>query len=138
MKYVASGCLFLYFFVLMASSALAATATCSSDAWYRVQLSAGIDQPVTKEETAAFIDSVFIERFPDGMTITESKDQWRCKKSGLRKERTTVVDIQCPDTEANFTKIREIACIYIKQFVRAKATCMVKRIPDVNTFLYVQ
>lgn len=138
MRRFTPGFLFLCFVVLLSSSAMAAPPICSNSAWYRVQLGAGVNQPVTKEEVATFIDTVFTERFPEGMTLIETANQWNCKKRGLIKERTTVVDIQCPDTEANFMKLREIAYMYIKQFVRAEATCVIRRIPGVNTFLYTQ
>lgn len=138
MKRLAPGFLFLCFVVLLASSATAATMIRSNAAWYRVHLGTGIEQPVTQEEITAFIDTVITERFPEGMTIIEARGQWNSEKHGLLKERTTVVDIQCPDDEDNFAKIREIADIYIKQFTRAKASCFVKRIPGVTTILYYQ
>lgn len=126
---------------LLAISALPAeaeTMTRQDAVWYRVHLGTGTGQPVTPEEVAEFIDTVITERFPDGMSITEGRGQWTSKEYGLIKERTTIIDIQCEDSEDNFAKIREIADTYIKRFSRAKASCFIKRIPGVNTILYYQ
>lgn len=138
MKRLSTGFLSLCFVVLLTSSAMAANVTCSNGVWYRMLLGTGVGQPVTQEEIAAFIDTVLTEQLLEEMTIIEISDHQNSNDHGLIKKHATVVDIQCPDTEDNFTKIRKIARMYTKQFVRAKASCYVKRIPGVNTFLYCQ
>ena len=121
-----------------ATPAQAATQIRESAVWYRVHLGTGVDQPVTREEVAEFIDTVITPRFPQGLTVTDASGQWESKEYGLIKERTVVVDIQCPDAEDNAAKIREIAAAYVQKFTRAKASCFIKRIPGIDTILYYQ
>ena len=126
--------LLLSFFV----TAQAATQIREAAVWYRVHFGSGSGQPVTLEDVTNFIDTYVTERFPEGFTITQASGQWSSTEYGLIKEKTMVVDIQCTDTPANFTKIREIADAYTKRFAKAKASCFIKRIPGINTILYYQ
>ena len=121
----------------LALPSFAATQVRENAVWYRVHLGTGLTETrVTDAEIAAFIDSFVTERFPDGMTIIAARGQWSSKEHGLTREITTVIDIQCGDTPENSEKIKEIAEEYVRRFTRARASCFVKRIPNVSTTLY--
>ena len=132
------GFLSLCFVAVLAVPANGATLIRQEAAWYRVHLGSGVNRPVTAEEITRFVDTVVSDRFPEGFTITDARGQWESEEYGLTKEHTTVLDIQCDDSSENFTKIREIADMYIKQFAKARASCFIKRIPGINTILYYQ
>ena len=138
MKRLLAGILSLCLLAVLVLPADAATMIRPNAAWYRVYFGTGVDHPVTSEEMTLFIDSIVTKRFPEGLSVIEAQGQWASPKHGLIKERTVIVEIQCEDTEENFEKIRNIASMYIKHFERAKASCFVKRIPNVNTILYFQ
>ena len=122
----------------LALPASGATQIREDAAWYRVHFGTGVGDPVPPEDVYTFIDTIVTDRFPDGLTITDTRGQWSSKEYGLTRERTFVVDIQCEDSDENFDKIREIADSYIRNFAQAKASCFVKRIPGVTTILYYQ
>lgn len=122
---------------LCPSAGRAATAVQENVVWYRVHLGMGVgDLAVAPAKMHAFIDESVTPLFPNGLTITEARGQWRSPEHGLVRERTTVVDIQCPDTDENWAAIEVLARKYVERFGAAKASVFVKRIFPVTTTLF--
>ena len=129
--------LFIICFFLLSSftlSAHAATIDQENLVWYRLHLGMGIgDMAVSPSLIHAFIDQELTPAFPNGFTITESRGQWNSQKHGLIRERTTVIDVQCADTEENRQKIEAIGARYVEKFKAAQASFFIKRIAGIST-----
>lgn len=116
---------------------MAQTVERNDEIWYRLHLGTGIgDKAVSFELLKSFIDQEITTKFPDGFTIFDSRGQWKSPEHGLIRERTIVIDIQCPDTDDAKEKIDSIARAYVFRFKAAKASIYVKRISGVDTTLY--
>ena len=94
------------------------------------------DYAVSHAKMHQFIDSEITPTFPNGLTITESRGQWKSPEDGLIRERTTVVDVQCADTDENWARIEGVALEYVTRFKAAKASFFVTRISPVTTTLF--
>lgn len=114
-----------------------ATAVQENAVWYRLHLGMGKgDYAVAPQKMREFIDKELTPAFPKGFTITESRGQWHSPEHGLIRERTTVVDVQCADTEENWQKIEAIANMYVERFNAAQASLFVMRINGMTTTLF--
>lgn len=123
--------------MLWALPALSAQRVMEDGVWYRLHFGGGIGaHRVSLDEMQKFIGKEVLGRFPDGFTITEAKGQWTSQEKGMISERTTVVDIQCPDTPENKAKIDAIAQAYVSIFKAAQASLFVKRISPISAELY--
>ena len=106
-------------------------------AWYRIHLGTGVgDKAVSRDLLKGFIDQQITPHFPNGLTITDSRGQWKSEEYGVIRERTIVVDILCPDTEESADKIAGIAKAYVERFKGAKASVYVTKINGVASTLY--
>ena len=115
----------------------AATSVREDLVWYRLHLGMGKgDYAVAPQKMREFIDTEVTPAFPDGFTITESRGQWHSSEHGQIRERTTVIDVQCPDTEENRQKIDAIADRYVKRFSAAHASLYVTRMGPVTAILH--
>lgn len=127
----------LSFFVAFAFSAQAATIVQENVIWYRLHLGAGVgDLAVSPALVRSFIDAEITPAFPNGLTITMSRGQWRSPEHGLIREHTTVIDVQCPDTEENWRQIENIANGYVEKFKAAQASFYVIRVSGATTTLF--
>lgn len=127
----------LAFVFCLALSAHAATAIQEDIVLWRFHFGLGVgDMAVGQDKMRAFIDDVLTPAFPNGMTITEARGQWRSEEHGLIRERTVLVDVQCPDTEANRAAVEAAAQTYVQRFQAAKASVFVVRQAPVTTTLY--
>lgn len=127
----------LFLLLALAGTAGAATVEKSDLVWYRIHLGMGVgDMAVAPQKMRDFVDAVITPAFPEGLTITESRGQWRSPEHGLIRERTTVIDVQCPDTDDNSAAIERIAEEYAARFKAAKASVFVVRTAPVSTTLY--
>lgn len=120
---------------LWCASALAENRILDNQVWYRLHLGMGIGTSVSPDVIQNFLAKEVTPRFPDGLTITPARGQWNSPNTGLIRERVTLVDIQCPDTDAYKQKIEEISKAYVKRFAKAKASIYVVRVPGVTTTL---
>ena len=130
----------LFILLLVAAFAApvqAATAVREDLVWYRLHLGMGKgDYAVAPQKMREFIDMEITSAFPDGFTITESRGQWQSPEHGLIRERTTVIDVQCSDTEENRHKVDAIADKYVKRFSAAHASLFVMRMGGLATTLH--
>ena len=123
--------------VLCSPFARAETRTADNIVWYRVHLGLGVGkQALSRDVVREFVGKEITSRFPDGLTITAARGQWKSPEAGMIKENTIVIDIQCPDIPENREKIDEIGTAYIKRFGNAKASLFVMRIPNIQTTLW--
>lgn len=123
--------------LLAATSARADLKTEKDYVWYRVHFGMGVgSSSMTPEVLTAFMDKEVSSRFPDGLTVTVSRGQWRSPKGGVIKEKTMVVDLQCSDTQDNQKKVEEIAQAYLKQFGKMKGSVFIVRVPGISTQLW--
>ena len=123
--------------VLCALPARAQTMESSEGAWYRIHLGTGVgDKAVSRDLLKSFIDQQITSHFPNGLTITDARGQWKSEEYGVIRERTIVIDIRCPDTEESSNKIAEIAKGYVERFKGAKASVYVTKISGVASTLY--
>lgn len=121
----------------LALSAHAATALQENIVLWRFHFGLGVGgMAVGQDKMRAFIDEVLTPAFPNGMTITEARGQWRSEEHGLIRERTVLVDVQCPDSEDNRAAVEAIAREYVQRFQAAKASVFVVRQFPVTTTLY--
>ena len=117
--------------------ALAQTVERGEAAWYRLHLGTGVgDKSVSTDLLRSFIDKEICPKFPEGLTIADSRGQWKSEEYGLIRERTIVIDILCPDTDESGEKIATIAKTYVERFKAAKASLYVIKIKGVTTTLY--
>lgn len=127
-------------FVFLLCSALAAQAAVTVQEnviWYRLHLGMGIgDFAVAPVRVFSFIDKEITPAFPSGLTITQARGQWSSPEHGLIREHTTVIDVQCTDTEENWQKIQAIAVKYVELFKPAQASFFVTRVPGITTTLF--
>ncbi len=123
--------------LLLPGAARAEVKTETGVVWYRVHFGMGVGSAsMTPEVLTAFMDKEVSSRFPEGLTVTVSRGQWRSPHGGVIKEKTMVVDIQCPDTEDNRNNIKAMAKAYLSRFGKLKASVFVMRIPGIDTQLW--
>src|SRR6185295_15467302 len=48
---------------------------------------------VSESEWTAFVDSLVTPRFPDGLTVTDGRGQWRYENGRIGRERTKIIII---------------------------------------------
>lgn len=129
--------LFCLAVILTAGTAVADVKTEKDYVWYRIHFGMGVGSAcMTPEILTAFMDKEVSSRFPDGLTVTVSRGQWRSPRGGVIKEKTMVVDLQCPDTEADREKVKAIAQAYLKQFGKLKGSVFIVRVPGISTELW--
>jgi Protein of unknown function (DUF3574) len=71
---------------------------------------------VSDAEWERFLAEVVTPRFPQGLTVLEASGQWQGAAGVVEQERSQVVTIFHPDTEAARRSIREIAQEYKRRF----------------------
>lgn len=115
----------------------AATSAQENLVWYRLHLGMGKgDYAVAPQKMREFIDTELSPAFPEGFTITDSRGQWHSPEHGLIRERTMVIDVQCPDTDENRQKVDGIADRYVKRFSAGHASFFVMRMGGLTTTLH--
>lgn len=104
--------------------------------WYRLHFGMGVGtDAITPELFHSFLDKQVTPLFPEGLTMTSARGQWHSPKVGLIREKTTVVDLNCEESQECQKKIDTIAEAYTKRFRKAKASIFVIKIPGVSTIL---
>lgn len=125
--------------LLAAANAQAEVRTEENNVWYRFHFGMGVGSAaVSADKFTVFMDTEVTPRFPAGFTVTVGRGQWRSPKGGVIKERTVMVDVQCPDTEENRQKMESVAQAYVRQFGKAKSSVFVVRVPGVTTQLWYE
>jgi hypothetical protein len=72
---------------------------------------------VSDREWQSFLADVVTPRFPQGLTVTEGVGQWRsADTSAVEQERSEVVTLFHPATEAARRSVHEIALEYKRRF----------------------
>ncbi len=72
---------------------------------------------VSDSEWQSFLADVVTPRFPQGLTVMEGVGQWRsADTSAIEQERSEVVTLFHPDTEAARRSVHEIALEYKRRF----------------------
>lgn len=106
--------------------------------WFRLHLGTGVGTAaVSPERVMAFLDTEVTPAFPEGFTVIQARGQWASPKGGqVTRERTTVIEIYCDNTEANKAKIYGLAADFVERFAKAKASAFVTQIPLVETKLF--
>lgn len=123
--------------LLCAFPALAQMEERGEGVWYRLHMGTGVgNKAVSTDLIRSFIDGEITPRFPEGLTITEARGQWKSDEYGVIRERTILVDLQCPVTEECAAKVDAIAKAYVERFKAAKASIYIRRIQGVATSLY--
>lgn len=103
---------------------------------FRLHMGLGVgDAALSITEIQKFIDAEITPRFIEGMTIYEGLGQWQAPE-GLIKERTTVVDVQAPNTPENQAKVEAIAKTYVDKYQEARVSLYVTRIDNTQNILY--
>jgi hypothetical protein len=67
---------------------------------------------VSAEEWQAFLETVVIPRFPDGLTWWRASGQWRPRSGEVRKEASIVLQIAHDDSRRDAAPLRDIAAAY--------------------------
>jgi hypothetical protein len=104
------------------SPAPSPTLSCSAgdSALVRETLYFGRNRPggiVSDSEWQSFLADVVTPRFPQGLTVTEGVGQWRsADTSAVEQERSEVVTLFHPATEAARRSVHEIALEYKRRF----------------------
>jgi hypothetical protein len=105
-----------------APAPLPATLSCAvgDSAQVRETLYFGRNRPdgmVSDKEWSSFLAEVVTPRFPQGLTVTDARGQWRGASEGtVEQERSEVVTLFHPDTEAARRLVQEIALEYKRRF----------------------
>jgi len=74
-------------------------------------------QEISERDWDGFLADTVTARFPDGLTVYDTRGQWTDPKShGLARERTKVVEIAASDTPAVRTRVADIARDYRLKF----------------------
>jgi hypothetical protein len=115
--------------LLLASCAPATTITSAGlptdsiaygDLLLRTELYFGMSKPkggeVTEGEWNRFLDSVITPRFPDGLSVFDTRGQWRGADGRIVQERTKMVMLIHPVGEMINAAIEEIRSAYRQMF----------------------
>lgn len=70
------------------------------------------DGPISDEEWQRFLSDTVTPRFPDGLTIYQTRGQWRGESGTIEREESRVVEIAHPDDDAGRQRIAEIVATY--------------------------
>ncbi len=124
--------------LLLPGTARADVGTETGMVWYRVHFGLGEGSfSMPTKVMSVFMDKEVLSRFPDGFTVvTISRGPWRSPHDRTLKEKSLVVDIQCPDTADNRNKIEAMAQAYLSRFRKIKGSVFVVRIPGIETQLW--
>jgi Protein of unknown function (DUF3574) len=71
---------------------------------------------VSDAEWQRFLAEVVTPRFPSGLTVQEASGQWQGAGGAVEQERSEIVTLYHPDTEASRRSIHEIALEYKRRF----------------------
>jgi Protein of unknown function (DUF3574) len=71
---------------------------------------------ISDGEWNGFLAEVVTPRFPAGLTVQEASGQWRGVAGAVERERSEIVTVFHPDTEAARHSIQEIAREYKRRF----------------------
>ena len=106
--------------------------------WFRLHLGTGVGSAaVSPERVMSFLDTEITPAFPEGFTVIQALGQWASPKGGkVTRERTTVIEIYCDDTEENKAKIYALAADFVERFAKAKASAFVTQIPLAGSKLF--
>jgi len=71
---------------------------------------------VSDAEWKSFLAEVVTPRFPSGLTVQEASGQWKSASGAAEQERSEIITLYHPDTEASRQSIHEIALEYKRRF----------------------
>jgi hypothetical protein len=71
---------------------------------------------VSDAEWRDFLSQVVTPKFPSGLTVQEASGQWQGASGAVEQERSEIVTLYHPDTEASRESIHEIALEYKRRF----------------------
>ena len=106
--------------VVACSDTDAPTCPDGSDEWVRYELFMGRSsqqvEVVDDEAWDAFLEDVVTPRFPDGLTVLDSRGQWRGSDRMVQEERSKLLVILAPPGDGSATRIGEISDEYKRRF----------------------
>ncbi len=71
---------------------------------------------VSEKEWQSFLDTEITPRFPDGLTIIDSKGQWRTKQGKLIREKTWLLLLVHQPSREDSIRIQKIRNTYQQRF----------------------
>lgn len=82
---------------------------------------------VSEAAFAAFVDREVTPRFPEGLTITDARGQYREASGRLIREPSKVVTIVLSDEARDLPRLAEIAGAYRRRFAQESVGIVTKR-----------
>lgn len=82
---------------------------------------------VSEAAFAAFVDREVTPRFPDGLTITEARGQYREASGQLIREPSKVITIVLSDETRDLSRLAEVAAAYRRRFAQDSVGIVTKR-----------
>ncbi len=82
---------------------------------------------VSEAAFAAFVDREVTPRFPDGLTITEARGQYREASGRLIREPSKVITIVLSDEARDLPRLAEVAAAYRRRFAQDSVGIVTKR-----------
>jgi hypothetical protein len=71
---------------------------------------------VSDDEWKRFLAEVVTPRFPQGLTVLDATGQWQGANGAVEQERSEVVTVFHPDTDAARRSVQEVAREYKRRF----------------------
>ena len=73
---------------------------------------------VSDADWATFLAEVVTPRFPNGFTVLHGEGQWLGQSGAIARERSFILELSHPDTEAASRAVLEIAAEYKRRFAQ--------------------
>jgi hypothetical protein len=82
---------------------------------------------VSEAAFAAFVDREVTPRFPDGLTITDARGQYREAAGRLIREPSKVITIVLSDEARDLPRLAEVAAAYRRRFAQDSVGIVTRR-----------